>query len=373
MIVKNRRVRLLHLAAVLVWLAGAAVGAAQDRTVEAILSEINSLEMPAYDVNRDTPNTNYVQELLGKRREITLRRSELIGELYRAYPLHPETANLLPERWDTMFSLLSDYDGVLAETQSLLKSHPDYPSERYAWQFRAMSAMMCYSRGSSYDAQKIVDPIEDYIKRYPDSSQGPSMLYEAASFHLRDREQSTALLRRIASNWPLSGAAREAKRKLRQVDEIDKPFELQFTDAITGSDVSIKSLRGKIVVIDFWASWSPQCDELAPRLKDLYEKWRPQGVEFIGVNLDPSPDQRGLDGLKGFLDRHGITWPQYYQGLGWQSEFSSSWGVDRLPCIFIVDHEGNLAATAVSNDELEDVVSDLVEKRDATGSAAADG
>ncbi len=373
MIVKIRHARFCRLAAALVVLAGAAGGYAQDRSVEEIMGDINRLEMPAYDVNRDAPNTNYVQELLAKRREITLRRSELIGELYRAYPLDPETANLLPERWDTMFSLQSDYEGVLAETQSLLKTHPDYPSERYAWQFRAMSAMMCYSRASSYDAQKIIDPVEEYIKRYPDSSQGPSMLYEAASFHLRDREQSTTLFRRIVSEWPLSGAARVAKRKLRQVDEIGKPFELQFTDAISGSDVSIESLRGKVIIIDFWASWSPQCVEQVSHLKDLYDQYAPQGVAIIGVNLDPSPDERGLDALKAFVEQHEIAWPQYYQGLGWQSEFSSSWGVDRLPCTFVVDHQGNLAATAVSDGDLEEVVSDLIQKRDATGSAAADG
>jgi thiol-disulfide isomerase/thioredoxin len=227
-----------------------------------------------------------------------------------------------------------------------------------------MSSMMHFSSAEAYDASRFLDAIEDFIKRYHDDPQGSMMLYEAAAFHVRDREKSTAVLRRIVKDWPRSGAAREAKWKLRQVDAIGKPFELKFTDAISDREISIESLRGKIVVIDFWATWCAPCVAEMPRMKELYAKWKSQGVEFIGVSLDAPEDQGGLVRLRAFVSDNDVSWPQYHQGAGWQSDFSSSWGVNSIPCVFVIDHEGNLAATTVG-DELEETVAKLISQRDA--------
>ena len=104
----------------------------------------------------------------------------------------------------------------------------------------------------------------------------------------------------------------------RQHEAIGKPFDLEFTDAIKGSTVSIKGLKGKVVVIDFWATWCGPCVAEMPKMKELYAKYRDQGVEFIGVSLDQPKEQGGLDKLKKFVaeqrDRLAPVLPG--QGLG---------------------------------------------------------
>lgn len=77
-------------------------------------------------------------------------------------------------------------------------------------------------------------------------------------------------------------------------------------------------------------------------MKELYAKYKDKGVEFIGVSLDKPEADGGLTALKGFVEKNGITWPQYYQGNWWASEFSSGWGINSIPCVFVVDQKGNL-------------------------------
>ena len=365
--------RLCRMALLLCLLVGSPNAPAQVRSADEILKELNATVMPVYNVNKDTPNTHYREEFLRQRHDASKRRAELIGELYRSHPDDASVAEFLPERWETMFVVVEDYDAVLHETEELLAAHPDHSIARYAWQWRAMSAMKRFSGADAYDSGRFLAAVEDFIKRYHDDSQGPTMLYEAAAFHVPDQDKSVAILRRIVEEFPKSGAAREARWKLRQADSIGKPFELAFKDAITGREISIESLAGKIIVVDFWATWCPPCVVQMPRLKELYAKWQPQGVEFIGVSLDASEAEHGLEQLKKFVTDHEITWPQYHQGQGWQSDFSSGWGIDSIPCAFVVDHEGHLAAANVGS-RLEEIVNALIATRDGTAnSVGADG
>jgi len=332
----------------------------QVRSVEDILAELHAAILPAYNVNLDTPNTNYREEFFRQRREVLLRRADLIGELHRDHASHPSTADYLPERWETLFTWREDFAGVFSETQALVVGHPDHLMARYAWYWRAKSASRHFAAAEQRDEAKIIDAIDDFITRYADDPQGPVILYEAACFHLKDAQRSATVLRRIVADYPGTPVAREAEARLRQTEEIGKPFELAFKDAISGADVSIEALKGRVVVIDFWATWCGPCVEAVPHLKELYEQWQPRGVEFISVSLDFPQEQGGLRRVKAFVQEHKIAWPQYYQGNAWDSEFSSSWGVSLIPTVFVIDQQGCLHAAGVQ-DRLEDVVEALLE------------
>ena len=136
-------------------------------------------------------------------------------------------------------------------------------------------------------------------------------------------------------------------------ERVGEPFELEFTDAITGRSISMKGLRGRVVVVDFWATWCGPCVGEIPELKRLYTKYHDKGVEFIGVSHDLPEADGGLEALKTFVKMRHMPWPQYFQGVDNQAvvtasptnNFSESWGISGIPTVFIIDTEGKLYST----------------------------
>ena len=147
---------------------------------------------------------------------------------------------------------------------------------------------------------------------------------------------------------------------------------MEFTDAITGSPVSVKSLKGRVVIIDFWATWCGPCVAEMPKMMQLYAQYHDRGVEFIGVSLDRPEETGGLDRLKEFVKKNGIPWPQYYQGHYWQSEFSTSWGINAIPKVFVVDPEGKLYSVE-GRGNLETMIPQLLRKASAPGERSGSG
>ena len=124
----------------------------------------------------------------------------------------------------------------------------------------------------------------------------------------------------------------------------------------------MKKLKGKVVVIDFWATWCGPCVGEMPKMKELYAEYRDRGVEFIGVSLDQPAEQGGLASLKKFVKENGIKWPQYYQGKGWKGDFSVSWKINSIPRVFVVDQQGKLYSVNARG-KLETIIPALLKEK----------
>ena len=94
-------------------------------------------------------------------------------------------------------------------------------------------------------------------------------------------------------------------------------------------------------------------------------------MEFIGVSLDCSKVQGGLDELKAFVAKNEIPWPQYYQGNGGESEFSRGLGIDSIPAVFLVDQKGKLFSLDAGG-KLETLIPELMNRK-VTRDDRADG
>ena len=343
-----------------------ALAAADDRSPEAILAEIDAIKEPASDGAK--PKTRAaVLQAAKKRKDAAAQKAKLIGELYRADPQNPKLVTLLPERWRARYAALTgtaaakeltaELDEALASTQS-----DELKKEAVYWKARIG---IVTARG---DTAK-VKAVDEFIALDPKDARGAELLATLVSKYIVSPGTKTALSERLAANYADSSTSASTKEKLPPSEAVGKPFVLEFMDAISGSPVSIQRLKGKVVVVDFWATWCGPCVAEMPKMKALYAEYKNKGVQFIGVSLDQSGS--GLDKLMAFVEENGITWPQYYQGAGWDSEFSKSWGIRSIPAVFVVDQQGKVYSDKARG-KLETILPELL-KRPAPKAAAGVG
>jgi peroxiredoxin len=115
----------------------------------------------------------------------------------------------------------------------------------------------------------------------------------------------------------------------------DKPT-LQFK-ATDGTSVSLENYRGRIVLVDFWATWCPPCMKLADEMVALNREFAPKGMQVIGVSLDQ--DRARLEQV---CREKRFTWPQYFDGKGWDNAIWKTWGEESVPFTVILSPDGTV-------------------------------
>jgi len=131
---------------------------------------------------------------------------------------------------------------------------------------------------------------------------------------------------------------------MRAEDKLPQPVDIKFT-AIDGRAVDLASLHGKVVLIDFWATWCPPCRAEVPHVVETYKKLHDKGFEVIGISLD-----QNKEALVEFTKKNSMTWPQYFDGKGWENSISKKNGIDSIPAMWLIDKQGKVVSTDARDD-----------------------
>jgi len=122
-----------------------------------------------------------------------------------------------------------------------------------------------------------------------------------------------------------------------------------------GDTLNLSDLRGKVVLVDFWASWCGPCRRENPRVKALYEKYKDQGFEIYGVSLD-----RSKDAWVKAIAQDGLPWKHVSDLKYWQSVAARTYGVSSIPYTVLLDREGKIVAKKLRGAALEKKVADVL-------------
>jgi thiol-disulfide isomerase/thioredoxin len=124
--------------------------------------------------------------------------------------------------------------------------------------------------------------------------------------------------------------------------------EIQFT-ALDGREVDLAKLKGKVVLLDFWATWCGPCVVGIPELQEVYGKFHARGLEVVAISLDTD-----RTALEWFVKEKGLPWPQYFDGKRWNNTIAAKYGIHAVPTLWLVGRDGKVVD--------QDLRSDLTEK-----------
>lgn len=111
------------------------------------------------------------------------------------------------------------------------------------------------------------------------------------------------------------------------------------TTDLDGNPISLQQYRGKVVLLDFWAVWNGFCIGEMLRVKKIYDAYKDQGFDIIGVSLDTDETK-----LRNYLKEKDIPWRQIYSGLERQSPLAQQYDVRSIPARWLIDRDGTLIA-----------------------------
>jgi peroxiredoxin len=126
----------------------------------------------------------------------------------------------------------------------------------------------------------------------------------------------------------------------------------------TGKKVKLSDYvgKGKIVLVDFWASWCGPCIKEMPHIVELYNKYKDKNFEIVGISMDDN-QQSWIKSI----ERFNITWPQMSDLKGWKSSAAALYGVDSIPFTLLLDGEGKVISSNLRGKDLTAKLSELLD------------
>lgn len=151
----------------------------------------------------------------------------------------------------------------------------------------------------------------------------------------------------------LARRLRERSRAMAQmIPGAEAPDFVQLTPS--GEELNLHSLRGRVLLVDFWASWCGPCRRDNPHIRQLFHKYKHHGFDILGVSLDTDRN-RWLEAI----EKDGLTWHQVSDLKGWRNEAGQLYSVTSIPHTVLLDKEGRIIARKLRGGALEDTLKEI--------------
>ncbi len=209
--------------------------------------------------------------------------------------------------------------------------------------------------------EKLVATLEGLVRLQPRAGSTPGIRLALA----RRAEQNGDLVaaragfEEIRKLFPGSAHAEEAEGALYELDHLQVGMPApDFTSAdLSGKTIRLASLRGKVVLLDFWATCCGPCIGELPTIQNIHERWKAKDFQLIGVSLDDDPQK-----LTEFLKKKKIDWPQICDFKQFKAELAKLYHVRGIPWTFLIDRQGRIAHKDLRGEELKKAVATMLDE-----------
>jgi peroxiredoxin len=195
----------------------------------------------------------------------------------------------------------------------------------------------------------------EFAKTHPDSFFAPVALFGTAA-----NDKTVTIAEQVFKTFSPAIQATDNGKTIKEL--IAAHYRLKIGAAApvftqvnpAGKAVSLASYKGKIVLVDFWASWCSPCRQEIPNLLSQYKMYKDKGFEILSVSLDSSRDKW----LKA-VQQEGMGWAQVSDLNGSSNSVARLYGVSAIPATFLVDREGKLISTNLRGEDLNKKLAEL--------------
>jgi peroxiredoxin len=159
----------------------------------------------------------------------------------------------------------------------------------------------------------------------------------------------------LGERFPDSTELRDkVARELARLDRVGKPAPSLEVQDLSGKSVRLASLRGKYVLVDFWATWCAPCIVELPRQQEAYRKYHDAGLEVVGVSLDET-----RSAVVDFVKVRKLPWVQFHNSTA-GADLVEAFGVSSIPANYLIDPDGNVVRLDLRGAALDAVLSKLI-------------
>jgi len=250
-------------------------------------------------------------------------------------------------------------DGKSAET---LFSPEEFSDKEYAAGDMLPSKIQVYFQYFlKQDLNEWKAGAEKLLAKCPAGSDNKQVFYAGLIplFIQNDADYAKFLLSQFSKEFPNSAAAKELLSSMpKGAPSIgDAAPDIVLMD-YTGAIHSLSSLKGKVVLLDFWASWCGPCRGENPNVVNAYNQYKDKGFTVFSVSLDTNKDQ-----WQAAIQKDGLAWPNHVSDLkGWKSDAAQLYSVRGIPSTFLLDKDGKIVATNLRGADLHSKLEELLNK-----------
>lgn len=279
-----------------------------------------------------------------KQAEAAIRAADLAGEFATRFPTHAKAVEVREQRFQLLGNAVRRGDKSRLEQLEKLEAELIADPNKTAEEKFRLRMQSVDRRAGLKQAEGMAAMLEEFEKgtralqkEFPERKEVFEMLYAVAM--RSEGPKAVALAREIAASGADAPVKEAAAVLLKKSERLGKPLDIKFT-ALDGRKVDLAKLKGKVVLIDFWATWCGPCVAEIPHMKSAFEKLHDKGFEIIGISLDD--DKAALQAL---VRQKQLPWPQFFESEKDENRYAKEYGVSSIPAMWLVDKQGNLVDT----------------------------